>query len=169
MAAALDRMFDEGHGVAVLGLALDVQRQAVTDGVLDEGHAEAVSQLSQTSVSLAPWLTTTSAQTELADEDNENDEYHRPVPIVDVWAEYHRLARAEGWTQDRIARAKGVNAETAGLRVRLHDGLPDAAKAATQDGILDEGHCAAVLGVTQDVLELRPWLTTTAQAVGCDQ
>jgi hypothetical protein len=26
-----------------------------------------------------------------ADLDNENDEYHEPVPVVDVWAEYHRL------------------------------------------------------------------------------
>ena len=36
----------------------------------------------------------------LADEDNENDEYHEPVGIVDVWAEYYRLNKEEGWTQE---------------------------------------------------------------------
>lgn len=45
--------------------------------------------------------------TGLADQDNENDEYHAPVSIVDVWADYKRLADA-GWSQQRIASAKGV-------------------------------------------------------------
>jgi hypothetical protein len=54
-----------------------------------------------------------------------------------------------------------VNAETVGLRCRLHAGLTAEAREAIQDGILDEGHCAAVLGVTQDVLALDPWLTTS--------
>jgi hypothetical protein len=31
----------------------------------------------------------------LADVDNENDEYHVPVPVADVWAEYHRPACEE--------------------------------------------------------------------------
>ncbi len=43
----------------------------------------------------------------LADEDNENDEYHTKVPIVDVWLSYLALAE-QGWTQERIANAKGV-------------------------------------------------------------
>jgi len=44
----------------------------------------------------------------LADEDNENDEYHVPVPLLDIWAEYRRLSVEEGWTQRQIAKAKGV-------------------------------------------------------------
>jgi 16S rRNA G966 N2-methylase RsmD len=46
--------------------------------------------------------------TGLADQDNENDEYHAPVSIVDVWADYKRL-RDAGWEQERIATAKGVD------------------------------------------------------------
>ena len=43
----------------------------------------------------------------LADEDNENDEYHEPVNVVDIWAEYHRLSKEEGWTQKgKIAEVK---------------------------------------------------------------
>lgn len=105
----------------------------------------------------------------LADEDNENDEYHRPVPIVDVWAEYHRLARAEGWTQDRIARAKGCDVPTVSLRIKAHECAP-AIKAAALDGMFDEGHVVAVLGVSLDVQTLSSWLTTTsAQAELVDE
>lgn len=43
----------------------------------------------------------------LADEDNENDEYHEPVSLVDTWADYRRLYE-RGWTHERIAAAKGV-------------------------------------------------------------
>jgi len=51
----------------------------------------------------------------LADQDNENDEYHVKVPIVDVWMEYKRLV--EMWGKDakwgdkviaRVASAKGI-------------------------------------------------------------
>ena len=43
-----------------------------------------------------------------ADEDNENDEYHEPVGVLDVWAECHRLWKEEGWTQERIADSEGM-------------------------------------------------------------
>ena len=46
--------------------------------------------------------------TGLADQDNENDEYHAPVSIVDVWADYKRL-KDLGWDGKRIAAAKGVS------------------------------------------------------------
>jgi hypothetical protein len=50
---------------------------------------------------------TTEELVRLADLDNENDEYHFPVPLIDVWEEYHRLANNENpiWTQQRIADA----------------------------------------------------------------
>ena len=44
----------------------------------------------------------------LADQDNENDEYHAPVPIVDKWMECRRLDEM-GWDQRRIANAKGIS------------------------------------------------------------
>jgi DNA modification methylase len=106
----------------------------------------------------------------LADEDNENDEYHRPVPKPDVWAEYGRLAadppRGEGWTLERIARAKGVLTEkgepdlsTVSDRVRLHEKAPKALVRAVWDGLLDEGHAKAVIGVVWDVPSFDSWLT----------
>ena len=47
----------------------------------------------------------------LAEYDNENDEYHTLVSPVDIWAEYARL-KSLGWTQQRIAKAKGVSQAT---------------------------------------------------------
>jgi hypothetical protein len=52
----------------------------------------------------------------LSDYDNENDEYHKPVPIVDVWAEYARLGEL-GWTQERIAKAKDIDRTMVSRRV----------------------------------------------------
>ncbi len=95
-----------------------------------------------------------------ADEDNENDEYHTPVSLLDVWAECHRLATQEGWTQQRIADAKGWGRTTVSPRIQWHTSLPEAAKQAVQDNLLDEGHLAAISWVVCDVAHLRPWLTT---------
>jgi len=98
-----------------------------------------------------------------ADEDNENDEYHTPVGLLDVWAECHRLYADEGWPQQRIADAKHEKQQTISLRIRLHDTLPDVVRKAVTDELLDEGHCEAIIGVLQDIGKLQPWLTT-AQA-----
>lgn len=43
----------------------------------------------------------------LAEQDNENDEYHAKVSPVDNWANYAWLKESKGWTQERIAEAKG--------------------------------------------------------------
>lgn len=96
-----------------------------------------------------------------ADEDNENDEYHTPVSLLDVWAECHRLATQEGWTQQRIADAKGWDRPTVSRRIRWHTSLPEAAKQAVCDGLFDEGHLEAISGVLCDVAHFSPWLTTT--------
>ena len=59
----------------------------------------------------------------LSEEDNENDEYHTPVPLPEVWASYQRLddeRDAQGkrvWTQERIAAAKGVDRMTVQRRL----------------------------------------------------
>jgi site-specific DNA-methyltransferase (adenine-specific) len=95
-----------------------------------------------------------------ADEDNENDEYHEPVGLIDVWAECHRLWKDEGWTQRRIADAKGWDERQVRSRIRFHTVLPDKARRATGDGLFDEGHDEAILSVSGDVAGLSPWLTT---------
>lgn len=95
-----------------------------------------------------------------ADEDNENDEYHVPVRMPDIWAECYRLWKEEDWTQQRIAKAKGWDERAVRLRCKLHDTLPMEAKKATGDSLLEEGHCEAIISVTGDVAGLAPWLTT---------
>lgn len=64
----------------------------------------------------------------LAEEDNEGDSYHTPVKPMDVWAEYARLRDDEGWTQQRIAEAKGVSKSIVSERIGWHEGLPDNVK-----------------------------------------
>lgn len=86
--------------------------------------------------------------------------HHRPVPIVDVWAEYARLSEA-GWTQQRIADAKGCDRAQVARRVNWHDALPQVARTAVCDGTLDEGHLEAISSAVCDVAQLNHWLTTT--------
>jgi hypothetical protein len=78
-----------------------------------------------------------------------------------VWAEYYRLWKEEGWTQQQIADAKDVKQQTASLRLRLHEVLPNAAKKAVTDELFDEGHCEAIISVLQDIGKLSDWITTT--------
>jgi hypothetical protein len=61
---------------------------------------------------------TLDAITRLSDEANENDEYHTPVPLPEVWNSYKRLSEQPAdeygkWTQDRIGEAKGVSRQKA--------------------------------------------------------
>jgi site-specific DNA-methyltransferase (adenine-specific) len=79
----------------------------------------------------------------LADEDNENDEYHTPVGIVDVWADYARLRDEEGWTQERIAQAKGVTQKTVSIRIKLN-GLSGKTKHLIRQGAISEGHLTEI-------------------------
>jgi hypothetical protein len=64
---------------------------------------------------------------------------HDAVSIVDVWAEYERLANEEGWTQQRIADAKGVAKSKVSEKIR-YNSLPDEVKRLCSDGDLTEGH-----------------------------
>lgn len=109
----------------------------------------------------------------LADEDNENDEYHARVSLLDTWAEYHRLAKDEGWTLERIARAKGDLTEGGDPRTSLvservtwHDRMSGDARAAVSNGLFDEGHIRELSGVVLTLETLAPWLTTAAAQAG---
>src|SRR5262245_46537992 len=55
-----------------------------------------------------------------ADLDNDNDEYHVSVPLLDVWAEYHRLHHEEEWAQKRIAESKKVACSLVSERITWH-------------------------------------------------
>ena len=96
----------------------------------------------------------------LADQDNENDEYHTPVSLLDVWAEYHRLNKDEGWTQQRIANAKGCDVPTVSRRVKWHTSLCEPARQAVCDNVFDEGHIESLSVVTCDIASIATWLTT---------
>lgn len=93
----------------------------------------------------------------LSDQDNENDEYHTNVPIVDVWAEYARLRDEEGWTQEKIAGAKGVSQKTVSLRLKLHQ-LPNTIKSFIRQGILTERHFEEITKLYAGEY-LHPWIT----------
>lgn len=58
----------------------------------------------------------------LADEDNENDEYHKNVPVVDIWMSCKALSELppdeQGkWTQQRIADVKGISRSQVAERI----------------------------------------------------
>lgn len=96
----------------------------------------------------------------LAELDNENDEYHEPVSIVDVWASYKALADAD-WTQQQIADAKGCSQAFVSMRLKLAN-LPQSVLVhfITND-YLKEGHAREIVGLSQSD-NLAPWLTQEA-------
>ena len=95
----------------------------------------------------------------LSDLDNENDEYHRPVPATDVWAEYARLHEEEGWGLERIARVKGVDKSLVSRRIRLYH-LPEKLKGCVDSGILTETHLRAIMDGVDLSQHFSFWLTT---------
>lgn len=82
-----------------------------------------------------------------------NDEYHVTVSPSDVWAEYHRLAKEEGWDYERIGDAKRtggkpVGKATVSKRIGFHTSLCKEAKKACFDEKIDEGHCEAIVSLS---------------------
>lgn len=96
---------------------------------------------------------------QLETQDNENDEYHEKVSVVDVWSEYARLRDEEGWTQEKIARAKGVSQAIVSYRLKLHDNLPNEIKGFITQGNLEETHCREISQLSLE-LYFSSWLTT---------
>jgi ParB/RepB/Spo0J family partition protein len=96
----------------------------------------------------------------LAEQDNENDEYHAPVPIVDVWLSYKALADA-GWTQEQIARAKGVARSLVSDRLQYAH-LPRAVRDRfVEIPSLIESHAREISGLSK-FDNLHPWLAREA-------
>lgn len=92
----------------------------------------------------------------LADEDNENDEYHTKVNPVDVWASYAYLENL-GWTQADIAKAKNVTVSRVSERLKWHN-ASDTIKRFFQQEFLDEGHLREISSISI-VGNLNDWLT----------
>jgi len=83
----------------------------------------------------------------------------KTVPIVDVWAEYARLRDEEGWTQERIARAKRCTQAMVSYRLKLHDRLPEEIKKFITQDKLTEKHCREMLQLSPG-LYFSPWFAT---------
>lgn len=93
----------------------------------------------------------------LAYEDNENDEYHAPVFIVDVWTNYAKL-EADGWKQEEIAEAVGKSQPMVNYRLKLNN-LSNEIKEFINQGLLEETHLIKIMQLSID-LYFSPWLTT---------
>ena len=92
----------------------------------------------------------------LADDDNENDEYHEPVGLVDMWQSYKALADKK-WTQEKIARAKGCSRNFVSYRVRCAE-LPKTVLENVTKYFLREGQIRELLKLSQ-CDNFSPWLT----------
>jgi len=94
----------------------------------------------------------------VADQDNENDEYHVKVPIVDVWMECKRLYEMWGrGSQQRIADAKGTKQQIVSDRLIYADLPTSILKQFTKNDFLRESHVAEICGL-QNFCKLAPWL-----------
>jgi 16S rRNA G966 N2-methylase RsmD len=93
----------------------------------------------------------------LAYEDNDNDSYHEPVSIVDVWANYAELKEL-GWKQKNIAIAVCANEGRVSERISWHY-LSDETKEFFQQGVLDEGHLREITSNFNVEIYLSDWFT----------
>ncbi|MEM7738655.1 MAG: hypothetical protein AAF267_23025 [Deinococcota bacterium] len=74
-----------------------------------------------------------------------------------MWAEYARLATEEGWTQQRIAEAKGVSRQSVVNRIK-YAALADEVKSLVSDGFLTEGHLEPISAICP-TSDMSSWLT----------
>lgn len=99
----------------------------------------------------------------LADEDNENDEYHAPVSIVDTWLHYKYLTD-QGWTQRQIADAKGVDQSMVARRLKYAEWSTAVHVLFMENDSLNEGQ-AREIDALWNFHKLHPWLSRDALMV----
>jgi len=75
---------------------------------------------------------------------------------VDIWAEYARL-KSLGWTQQRIAKAKGVSQGLVSERLRLHD-MTDKVKGFITEGKVSEENLREIIQLLLSD-NLHPWIS----------
>lgn len=133
---------EEGYAVFAGGSRLEAAQRAALDEVpiiLHEGLTD-------------------EDKVRLAEQDNENDEYHEPVCPVDVWAHYAWLSE-QGWIQERIARAKGLrNHSLVSVRIKLHR-LPSTVKQFVIQGDIEEAHLREISSLLLEA-QFSDWLVT---------
>jgi hypothetical protein len=78
------------------------------------------------------------------------------VPLVDVWMDYKRLADM-GWTQQRIADAKGVSQPNVVLRLAFAKFPSNVLTAFITNDFLREGHAREIRELLH-CNNLAPWL-----------
>ncbi len=93
----------------------------------------------------------------LAYEDNENDEYHDPLPVLNVWSDYAKLYEMWG-NQQKVAEAVGVSQTTVSFRLRLNS-LPDSIKKFISQRVLKEEHLKEIVEILAPN-NISSWLTT---------
>lgn len=64
-----------------------------------------------------------------------------------------------GWTQQRIAKAKGVDQATVSRRLKFNS-MSDKVKKFMAQGLIDEGHLREIITIMAQPY-LSPWLTTS--------
>jgi len=96
---------------------------------------------------------------QLETQDNENDEYHKEVSVIDIWAEYARLRDEERWSQKEIANVKNVSRSVVGDRIRFFDRLPKEIKDFVCRSFLSEQHLRLIMQLSVD-RHFSSWLTT---------
>ena len=72
------------------------------------------------------------------------------MPIVDVWMDYKRLKEEEGWTQQKIADAKGVSQNNVSRRLNCADFPQTVLDKFIPSDFLKEGHA-------HELLQLSHW------------
>jgi len=99
-----------------------------------------------------------------ADRDNKEDEFHKPLSILDTWRYYYELSQrpSDGkgkWTQERIAKAVGVKQPVVSNRLKWHNKVPQKIKEFINQFIITEKHIELITRLEAD-LYFSPWLTT---------
>lgn len=80
------------------------------------------------------------------------------LPAVEVWNNYAQL-RDEGWTQQRIAEAVGIDRSEVSRRLKYHR-LPDQIKRYVEQKIIEEGHLKEITSGWNVPQYFSPWLTS---------
>lgn len=93
----------------------------------------------------------------LAEQDNEDDEYHVEIPLVDRWLSYKSLYEM-GWQNQQIAHAKNVNPGQVTQRLKYAEFPVQVFAAFFKTETLKESHAYEIDQVL-NFKDLNPWLT----------
>lgn len=93
----------------------------------------------------------------LAEQDNEDDEYHTPLSLVDIWISYKALKNM-GWDPDRIKDAKGASKSDVYDRLSFAEFHVSVLSYFSENVLLKESH-AREIDKIPNFGNMLPWLT----------